>query len=61
MYTAGQLNLVSRWDAAMQTYNTCFVAMEDPLLILGDFQLNPGDGMWAWVKMTGVLAYEPLP
>ncbi|UCE91583.1 MAG: PKD domain-containing protein [Methanobacteriota archaeon] len=54
MYTIDQLTMVSRWNAASQTYSNYLVELG-----IGDFQLSPGDGLWLYVEITGVFAYEP--
>ena len=53
MYTALQLESVHKWDAVSKMYSDYYV---DWGMI--DFTLNPGDGMWIKVLMSGVLYYE---
>jgi hypothetical protein len=54
MCTADMVSMVSRWNAATQTYSSYIV-----MFGIGDFQVNPGDGVWLAVDMSGVLSYEP--
>jgi hypothetical protein len=54
MYTASMVTMVSRWNADTQTYSNYLVQFG-----IGDFALSPGDGLWLYVGLTGVLVYEP--
>ncbi len=54
MCTADMLSMISKWNAASQTYSSYIVQFG-----IGDFQLNPGDGVWLAADMSGVLSYEP--
>ncbi len=54
MYTADLLTMVSRWNSDTQTYSSYIVEFDT-----GDFQLNPGDGLWLYVEGSGVLSYAP--
>lgn len=52
MYTADLLLTVHRWNADAKTYSSYIVGWDST-----DFQLNPGDGLWLYVKGCGVLSY----
>lgn len=54
MYIDGMLFLVSRWNADTQTYSSYIVGPD-----IGDFQLDPGDGLWLYVEGSGELSYDP--
>ncbi len=54
MCTADTVSMVTRWNADTQTYQSYIV-----MFGIGDFELNPGDGLWLALEETGVLAYEP--
>ena len=54
MYSDGLLSLVSKWEAPSGPYSNYIVEFG-----LGDFQLSPGDGLWLYVEMSGILSYDP--
>ena len=54
MYDPPLLEMVARWNADSQTYDAYLVHFG-----LIDFQLNPGDGLWLYVGVSGELSYQP--
>ncbi|UCE45762.1 MAG: hypothetical protein JSU93_02500 [Methanobacteriota archaeon] len=52
MYS-GSVSSISRWNAITHMYDSYLVVTG-----LFDFQLSPGDGLWAYVEMSGILSYE---
>jgi peptide/nickel transport system substrate-binding protein len=54
MCTEDMVSMVTRWNADTQTYQSYIVQFG-----IGNFELNPGDGLWLALETSGVLVYEP--
>ncbi|HUV60542.1 MAG TPA: hypothetical protein VMW71_00035 [Thermoplasmata archaeon] len=54
MYTDDMLNSVSWWNPVTHVYDSYMVEFG-----MIDFQLSPGDGMWHYVEISGMLVSDP--